>query len=402
MTMPRALSRWGRPALAGGLLLASLAFLLHTGPRLLTADAWPVEDFVCFWAGGRLTAEGANPYSEELQYTLQHAEGSPRSYALPFYYPPWALPVMVPFGQLSFPIARLLWVVAIVILLLICLNGLARVYALPARWQMATFILCFSFFPALLMVRLGQRTFLPLLGAVGFLYFLKQKRDFWAGTALALLGMKVHLSLVLLPVVALWVLAGKRWQVLLGGLLAGLVLVLLPLAWNPALYGLYFDYMSHTRPIFLAPTPGALLAHVGRHHGLRFLPALLGMCWGGLYWRQHRQDWDWAERLPLLLFVSLLAAPYGWSYDLVLLFVPLVQVAARLGQNPDRLRIALAVGFLVMINGAAVAINFCWRLPEHWFFWLAPTLFVGYLATGAQRHLSLNQSVNRPVPLGTR
>ena len=76
-----------------------------------------------------------------------------------------------------------------------------------------------------------------------------------------------------------------------------------------------------------------------------------------------------------MLLVSMLTAAYGaWPFDLVLLLVPVLQVAV----SPRSLK--LAVLLHAAINGAALILIAC-RVEFFWFVWMSPALLLGYLIT---------------------
>src|SRR5881227_1912195 len=86
----------------GGLLAAGLLiWQLGRGLRL------PLFDFVEYWAAGRLLAEGRNPYDPEAIEQLERAVGTEETVLM--WNPPWALPLVLPFGMLDARLAHLLW-----------------------------------------------------------------------------------------------------------------------------------------------------------------------------------------------------------------------------------------------------------------------------------------------------
>ena len=88
--------------LAGALVLLSLVFLIAN-------IRWPLEDFVEYWAAGRLNAAGANPYDPGLMLQEQRQVGWPDRTPVMMYNPPWTLALAMPMGALSFGFARSLW-----------------------------------------------------------------------------------------------------------------------------------------------------------------------------------------------------------------------------------------------------------------------------------------------------
>ena len=83
--------------------------------------------------------------------------------------------------------------------------------------------------------------------------------------------------------------------------------------------------------------------------------------------------------MPLLLIVSVLTTAYGgWPFDLVLLLVPVIQIAARLqfGQ-PGQLKV-LATAFNICV-GLVAALQLYLGVEYFWFIWMCPVLLLGYV-----------------------
>ncbi len=81
------------PQLRFGLMVLALVlaavFLSHrflTDTRIL-----PPDDFVEYWAAGRLNAQGQNPYDPGLLMPLEVAAGRPLEQAILMWNPPWTL-----------------------------------------------------------------------------------------------------------------------------------------------------------------------------------------------------------------------------------------------------------------------------------------------------------------------
>src|SRR5262249_42925350 len=150
-----------------------------------------------------------------------------------------------------------------------------------------------------------------------------------------------HLAYVFWIALLLWTVRQRRWKVLGGGLLAGLAAVAVALACNPAVLGQYWRTFTSQPPAqYHSPTLGAALRLLlgEEQFRLQFLAMVPGLAWFVPYWRRHRTAWDWNERLPLLLLVSVVTAAYGaWPFDLVLLLVPVMQVAATV-RSEERIR----------------------------------------------------------------
>src|SRR5262249_8716478 len=178
--------------------------------------------------------------------------------------------------------------------------------------------------------------------------------------------------------------------------IAGVVLTGVAMAYRPTVVRDYWRMVTTKPPSkFESPTLGTLIRYYQGEEGqpaeteaelaekerraFRWQVASLvpGLVWSACWWPwRWRRGWD--ELLPLLLLVSMLTAPYGaWLFDLVLLLVPVLQVAASLSVTADQRRwIAGAVH--VAVNGAAL---WLWMKEVRYlaFIWITPVLLMAYV-----------------------
>jgi hypothetical protein len=366
-------------ALAGALLL--LFVQLKGSPRGLTA--LPLYDFVEYWAAGRLNAHGDNPYDPVQVEQLERSVGRDSGGIL-MWNPPWTLALVMPLGLLDCRVAHLLWLGLHLIVLVWCSDALWRVYGGPPERRMQARMLIFAFVPTLVCLTVGQIGPLLLLGSAAFLVAIKHGREGWAGAATVLLAVKPHLAYLFWIVLLLWIVRQRRWAVLGGGVLVGGLAVGVALLCNPHVLSQYWDTFTHQPPAqYRSPTLGmALRLLLGEEHfRLQFLAMLPGLAWLALYWRCHRQDWGWSERLPMLLLVSMLTAPYGaWLFDLVLLLVPVLQRAAAVRRDGW----PLPLGVFAAFNGLVI-VQLAFDVEYFYFLWMTPALLLAYLALRPRR-----------------
>jgi hypothetical protein len=361
-----------------GLGLAALLVLIVLGLFL----AWqqgdrfaqrPLGDFAEYWAAGTLAVRGENPYDKDRVAELEREAGRTGEPVL-MYNPPWALTLVLPLGLLDVRTAQTAWQLAHLLALALTAHLLGQIYAGPGQ-RAAGWLATFTFLPCYVALAMGQIAPLMPLAVALFLLAVEHDRDFLAGLACAVLSIKPQAGLLFWPVLALWVLQTRRWAVLAGlaaGIAAGLAV---PLALNPAVVAQYREMTRlHPPTQYQSPTWGAalrLVFGVG-HFWLQFLPPLVGLAWALGYWLCRRRAWNWPERLPLVLLVSLCTMAYGWFYDLVLALPAVVQMAGR----PPVPRLALAgyaaVNAVALVQTAGGAHGF-------WFIWAAPALLVLYL-----------------------
>jgi hypothetical protein len=369
------------PSLRTGLLVLALAIavvmlFVQLGGSTRGLTTLPLHDFVEYWAAGRLNLHGENPYDPERIQQLEREAGRTDDGIL-MWNPPWTLALVMPLGLLDVRTAHLLWLAMQFAVVAWCADALWRLYGGAAARRGIAWLLAVTFLPTIFSLTAGQIAPLVLLGAVLFLVAIKQGRDFLAGAALVLLAIKPHLAYLFWIALLLWSIRQRRWALLVGGLLAGLAAVAVAWARNPDVLGQYWQTFTSRPPAqYRSPTLGTalrLLLGEGSFR-LQFLALIPGLIWLVPYWRRHRAAWDWSERLPMLLLVSMLTAAYGaWPFDLVLLLVPVVQVAACL-RSP-----VLAAALAYLVIDAVAAVQLACEVEYFAFLWMAPALLLAYV-----------------------
>jgi hypothetical protein len=377
---------------------------------LLLADrldhrAWKLSHFVQYWASARLLLRGDDPYALGQVHAMQVQAGWPAEKPLNFimWNPPWTLTVVLPFGVLPFVAGRLVWNLMLLGVLLGCVNALWRLYGGEERLRSVAWVVAFTFFPTLMEMHAEQISPLLLLGVVGFVGLAEKKRDLTAGACVALLAIKPHLLLPFGTVLLVWAVYERRWRVLAGGLLAGAVAIAVPLAFDPNILGHYRQSLAHRDAVpdldptgTITPTLGAALrvAFGGEPAWLQFVPAAVASAWAVAHWFARRRTWEWRTELPLLVGISMVAAPYAFVYDFVLLLAVVVPLAAWVCVHRERA--VWAVAGHLGIGLGAVGINLR-GVPEYSYGWLPVAVLLLYLALKAAplRRMLLDRAVAR-------
>ena len=365
-------------------LVALLVLLIALVPLLqrLTNTFLPPDDFVEYWAAGRLNSHGENPYDPDKLLPLERSAGRDTDEAVMMWNPPWTLAFVMPFGSLDSRIAQLLWLFLNFIFIALGADLLWRVYDGPAQLRWCAWLLAFTFLPTFFVLGAGQIGAWVMAGAILFLFFLRQGWSMLAGAATVLLAIKPHLAYLFWIVLLVWGIRRDR-KMLLGALLSFAAATALALTFNPNVLTQYWTAMTERPPSqWQSPTLGTLLRMVEgqAHFGLQFIPTLLGLGWLLWHYRTERdREFKMHEQMPLLLAVSFVTASYGaWPYDLVLLLPVVIHCSVFLVQNAERRRIVEAIAFWVAFNGAAICMNLA-KCKSFWFIWMAPTLLIGYL-----------------------
>src|SRR5262249_272189 len=140
MTQPAAIPGYVR----GLLWLVGLAVTttagIFIGSRVLPAES-VCPDFVQFYSAARLLARGQSPYDARQQAAGQHELGWDKDHHglgiydfMPYYYPPWLGLACIAFLTLSYPTAKIAWLVLNFEFLLFCGYQLGRLVKGVPRW----------------------------------------------------------------------------------------------------------------------------------------------------------------------------------------------------------------------------------------------------------------------------
>jgi hypothetical protein len=369
------------------LATAGVASALVALPWLTDPGSLSMQDFVEYWAAGRLNALGANPYDPAALFCQEQTASPELTNAIMMWNPPWTLSIAMPFGVLPARAGLVLWLCLQAAFILVCADVLWRYYGGPARHRWFAWLISMAFVPSLMVLRLGQISPLVLLGVVGFLICERNGRLGWAGACAVLAAAKPHLVFLFGVALLLWAWDRRHWRVILGGVIALAGLTTLPLVCNLRVLEQYHDALGRRPPEMLSPTLGALLrlAFGLDKLWLQYVPLLLGLAWLVIHWARHRQRWEWAEQTPVLLLASFLTAPYGaWQFDLVVLLIPVLQAAVWVHDRPRIGIIGFALVALVAFDGLAlVLMNVHWS-EQYWHVWMTPMILYCYMALWRQ------------------
>ena len=376
------------------LTLAAVGFLLATEGSALSV---PTNDYIQYWAAGRLNLLGLNPYDPEQMLILEKSAGWPLDFPMMPFYPPWALAIFMPMGLPPYPLSRMLWLVCSLGLVLVCAAWLWRFYRGSRKGDILALAAAGTFAPTILVLLEGQVTPLVLLGVTGFLWFERRQRWLLAGAFAALVALKPQLLALFWLALLVWVLDRGRWDTLLGAVLVGMLALLAALAVNPGVLG---DYLYHLRHYpFPANWDTATMATIlrllsgGDKLWLTFVPPILGVIWFFFYWRKHRADWTWDEQMPVLLLAAVISAPYAWMHDEIVLLVAVLQAAAWLVCQ-DRIRATtIAIAAYLVLNGIALGLLPTLRYKQAWYVWLPLAFLIEYIAV--RRYVAQNRSLSQ-------
>ena len=365
------------------LLVGSLIFASSVLAGLVVRSDlhWPMYDFVQYWAAGRLILDGENPYDTELVHRQQRIADADAA-GIEMWNPPFALPLVMPFGSLPPRPAHIVWLLLQLAALLWSADTVWRHYGGSAELRWVALLVTCTSIPTVMALTAGQISPLLLLGATLFLRCERSGKDLYAGGAAALCAIKPHLVVLFGLAILYRATTTHRWKIVAGAAGAIAAATTLPLLLNPSVLGQYLHTLLAEPPErYNSPTAGMVLRLLFGHErfSLQFVPLVVGLLWLVWHLRRGALGWRWSDQLPTIVLVSLLTAVYGaWPFDLVLCLPAVVQVAAALQQRGSKWRIVVAVALHLAIQFAAF-ILVARGVEYFWFLWMTPVYLGSYL-----------------------
>lgn len=360
----------------GLVFLISILLITRASPNWISVD-----DYVEYWAAGRLNIARENPYDPAQLLPLQVAAGRTVGVPVMMWNPPWMLALVMPFSLLNFQFSRSLWFLFNLFLIVWSSDSSWKLYGGRKNLRWISLIIVFTY-PDVLrgVLAVGQTGSLIFIGVVGFLFFLNQRKEVLAGFFLSLLSIKPHILLIFGLAVLIWTVDNRKWKILLG--CAASLFLSSIVAWiiNPSVFNQYVYAINNYPPVnWEVSTLGGFLRRKidFTRAWLQFIPSLLGISWLIYYWLRNRNDWDWIDKTPLLLLVSFVTMAYGWPGDQIASLIAIIQIAVLLLIKPKGFHDILIIGSYIFI-----LINL-WMFKGNIFllWWLGPVLLIYYLAS---------------------
>jgi len=376
-------SKWRRAVILC-LVAAALALLL----RPTAEPVAPPNDFAFYWTAARLVLDGQNPYSPSETVNLQNRLSFAGKGPLVMLNPPWVLPLIVPFGLLSFSAGKSLWFVIGLALVFISVHWLWDLYgAGQNRW--IGWMVAVTFLPVAVVLAIGQIGPFILFGLAGFLRFEARQNDYVAGIFLFLTALKPHLVFLLWIALLLCALLQRRWKPL-AALLATLAgASFLAVLLDHTAFQQYVGHFGEERVVFQeSPTLGGLLRHISGLPAMQFLPLAVAAVWFVVYWIRWRSSWQWRDRLPSLLLVSIVATSYAWFFDQVVLLPSLFCATVLVLRSQRRIWLGAIITYLA-INCFTLLLLLNHR-PAFYYSWtaLAWLVLAGVVQQSSTRRLT--------------
>lgn len=298
-------------------------------------------DFTGYWSASYLFRIGSNPYDEKLMLQTQRdVIGSDLDFVVMAWNPPVLFVFLVPLTYMTFINASATWFVINLLLILLACILLARMYFPDdLKHLILYFVTAMLFSPVLSALAIGQITSLVLFGLTAFLYFSQKRYWFAAGLVLLLISVKPHMAILPGLYILLFFLKRRISHGLIGLLVGGLICVvglfLFRVEWIADLSKL----LSIAPLGWATPTFGGILSKwqitdLGRFGLVLFIPLVIFLA--------LKKTPEPKVILPTLILLNVPFTVFGWSYDQIVLLIPLAQI----------------FGWLKTIKHAAVKISF--------------------------------------------
>ena len=329
---------------------------LLIGLMVLAEFAWNClqpssRDFVSFWGASQFALAGRPElaYDNQALHALQREVASFAGGEMPFPYPPTFLLLVMPFGLVSFPIGLILWSLA----------GYAIYVAVARKLAPEGALLAAAFPPVFATAALGQNGFVMAAIFIGGLLLLPT-RPFAAGLLLGCLILKPQLALML-PVAML---AGRQWQVVGGAMFSSILVIAAGfLIFGPAATSAWLDQL----PLYMRIARDGLVGwhklvsvyaasrQLGGPEALAFaLHGIVAVTAAVAVWRVWLSAADWPAKVAILSAATMLASPYLYVYD-ALILVPAFLYLVERRAPPALVALAWLMPIATMIQVASGA-----------------------------------------------
>ena len=338
-------------------------------------------DLKAYHSAFQLYAEGKNPYDPVLLQSAQQAYGNFSEDFQFVWNPPWIFPLLSPVLSLPWESAVPIWMVFnISALFLVSFLGWKLESGSKISW-LSLLLFTALFFPAWETIAFGQLSLFIALATVGALLAWKHHHDFLCGALFFVPSIKPHVIYLLVIILALIIIRERRFKILLGFVGAAAIFSALLLAHDPEIFwkwvylqGTPLDLKSVT---LVTPAREMLLRITGTAPSwpLYAIPALaLGTVL--IFKSAVTTSKGFFRSLTLLLPLSFLTAPYGWSFDQSILLIAQAMLIARVYSTckSKEFQILFAVS-LVSYECLILICSFFLKV-QHYFAWVP----IGFIA----------------------
>jgi hypothetical protein len=332
-------------------------------------------DFRPYWSSSYLLAHGLDFSNVGLMDTIERSlTGWNQPFSMMAWFAPTGMVALLPFTLLPFDKAAFIWLMMNIFILLGVI-GLLWGNLKNKGW--IPLLAVFAFPMTLLSLYVGQINILVLFGLAIYISLKKSKHHYLRGLGLALTTIKPHLVILTLPLIILDIIHKKQWKILIGFfgslLVCSIILFAFYPSWPVSFWNLVSSGMGTIRE---TPTISGFIAYsTGQTWGKWiWIP---GLIFAVLIWWAKKQNLNQIIMINNSLVLGLLISPIGWSYDQIVLLVPILFLFIQIvNGNLAQKKSFIVVVVLIFVYGFALLMRIL-SPNEIWFFWV--TLVIGFM-----------------------
>lgn len=334
----------------------------------ISPEYWPIGvDVYPRWTGTRAFLNGYSPYSESVDLLTQDLiygrPALPTEESFGYYYPAFTSVILAPLALLPVEIAAIIWSAfmgAILTSLIISMTLFAANRLSPLPW--GALLLSFLLYrPALLSVLNGQYG-LFVLGCWGLsLWLIKRDKYLSAGFLVAFSMIKPSISLIPATYIIVWSLLSGRTRIARGFFSMVIIMTLIS-----------FERIGWWVPEFLSELGEySLTFRTWSFQDIFTFPGMLWLLSAGLLltlgYKEFKRNWDFSYNFFFGgLLLNLLFTPHTLEYDLTVLLLPLLFIAATIGKSVTGYLYIVFLIWLpwlswIMFNLAGFPIEYWWK-----------------------------------------
>jgi hypothetical protein len=321
---------------------------------------WEVTDFMEFYLGGRALLEGVDPYNPVAWESL-HQKYAEQYISNPvFIYPLPTAFLFVPFAIFSTSLGAESWMLVNEVLLIITIGLMIQQSKLKRNLPglLALALIIGAYLPMLLVLGSGQYSIMMLILIMAVYLLLQAGVDWVAGVCLTVLLIRPNPVLLVFPVLLGWALISRRYKLIWGSLLSGLVFLIISLWISPQWISIWIRYtIGQSGKInsygLTSQTLRAMVFELGS--GLSSSAqlivilgiSLLTILIAALVVIRHR-DYHLSTLMALAVTTSLCISPYAWNYDQMILLFPMFFIQMRSDNCPPKQMLRFWIGIILI------------------------------------------------------
>jgi hypothetical protein len=360
-------------------ILIGVLVIVVLGPLDRRLEILHINDFSGFWAGPRAVLAGVSPWDPTEYPRARMAFDTQLDAAPVLNYMPWTVIALLPIGLLPLDVAAWIWMALSLSCAAVALRALLRGF-LPGR-AVAHGMLGLALFvgqPGLLTIVLGQWALLLMSAVAAIVLAVRAGHARRAGFAALALLAKPQLFVWTALGLGIAALSDVRYRrfVVFAVVVGGALVVASWLA-----YPDWFGAWSADIPARRTGRSAVLLSAFGQLFGTPGRVLAIAVIGAGLVLASRFVPGSDAW-LAIWLALSSAGAIYSWSYDHVLLFVPLVIAAgvlAAAGRERAARRLAIGGALTLLLVSPALYAFGVWRHDETFSITVPVAFFVAIL-----------------------